>query len=179
MTTTDLITTRAIALQKCHSHLSALHSKVMSARLQAAIRFERDHIATIRDFNFQKGDLVLVRNTAIEKALNRKMRPRHIGPLIVISRNKGGAYIICELNGSVFDRPVAAFRVVPYFARKSISLPNLDNFLDIPTQRLQDMESSDVSDPDGDAVYQTGDSEDESNEDADCDSVLAGASDEE
>ena len=179
MTTTDLIATRAIALQKRHSHLSALHSKVMSARLQAAIRFERDHIATIRNFNFQKGDLVLVRNTAIEKALNRKMRPRYIGPLIIILCNKGGAYIICELNGSVFDRPVAAFRVVPYSARKSISLPNLDNFLDIPTQRLQDMESSDVSDPDGNAVYQMGDSKDESDEDADRDSVLAGASDEE
>jgi hypothetical protein len=120
----------------------------MAARLQAAVRFERSHAATIRDFDFQRGDLVLVRNTAIEKALNRKMRPRYIGPLVVISRNKGGAYIICELNGSVFDRPVAAFRVIPYFARKSLSLPNLDDFLDIPSDRLLEMESSDVSNPD-------------------------------
>jgi hypothetical protein len=148
LSTTDLIANRAIALQKRHSHLAALHSKVMSARVQAAVRFERDHASTIRDFDFQRGDLVLIRNTAIEKALNRKMRPRYIGPLIVISRNKGGAYIICELNGSVFDRPVAAFRVVPYFARKSISLPDLDNFLDIPRQRLLDMEASASSDPD-------------------------------
>jgi Integrase zinc binding domain/RNase H-like domain found in reverse transcriptase len=150
MTTTDLIAVRAIALQKRHSHLSALHSRVMSARLQAAVRFERDHIATIRDFDFQRGDLVLVRNTAIEKSLNRKMRPRYIGPLVVISRNKGGAYIICELNGSVFDRPIAAFRVIPYFARKSITLPDLDDFLDIPTDRLGDMEASEVTDPDAD-----------------------------
>jgi hypothetical protein len=90
----------------------------------------------------------LVRNTAIEKALNRKMRARYIGPLVVISRNKGGAYIICELNGSVFDRPVAAFRVIPYFARKSLTLPNLDDFLDVSSDRLQEMESSDVPDPD-------------------------------
>jgi hypothetical protein len=135
-------------LQKRHAHISALHSKVMLARVQAAIRFERDNANTIRDFDFQRGDLVLVRNTAIEKALNRKMRPRYIGPLVIVSRNKGGAYVICELNGSVFDRPVAAFRVVPYFARKSIPLPDLDQFLDISPRRLQEMESSDTSDPD-------------------------------
>jgi hypothetical protein len=115
LSTTDLIANRAIVLQKWHSHLSALHSRVMMARIRAAIRFERDHAATIRDFNFQRGNLVLVRNTAIEKALNRKMRACYLGPLVVISRNKGGAYILCELNGSVFDHPFAAFRVIPYF----------------------------------------------------------------
>jgi hypothetical protein len=142
LSTTELITTRAMALQKRKSHLTALHSKVMTARLQAAIRFEREHAATIRDFDFQQGDLVLVRNTAIEKALNRKMRPRYIGPLVVISRNKGRAYIVCELNGSVFDRPIAAFRVIPYFARKAITLPDLSEYLDIDTARLRDMEAS-------------------------------------
>ena len=152
LSTTDLIVNRAIALQKRQSHLSALHSRVMAARLKAAIRFERDHAATIRDFNFSRGDLVLVRNTAIEKALNRKMRARYIGPLVVISRNKGGAYIICELNGSVFDRPVAAFRVIPYFARKSLLLPDLDKFIDIPRARLQEMENSTAIDPDVDQI---------------------------
>jgi len=154
LSTTDLIARRAIALQKRKAHLSALHSLVMSARLQAAIRFERDHATTMRDFDFKTGDLVLVRNTAIEKALNRKMRARYIGPLVVVSRNKGGAYIICELNGSVFDRPVAAFRVIPYFARKSISIPNLDDFLDIPTTRLREMESSEEPDPDADVALE-------------------------
>ena len=142
LSTTDLIASRAIALQKRRSHLSALHLKVMAARVQAAVRFEREHSATIRDFDFGRGDLVLVRNTAIEKALNRKMRARYLGPLVVVSRNKGGAYIICELNGSVFDRPIAAFRVVPYFARKAITLPDLTKYLDISTDRLRDMEGS-------------------------------------
>ena len=142
LSTTDLIAARAIALQKRKSHLSALHSKVMAARVQAAVQFERNHSATIRDFNFTRGDLVLVRNTAIEKALNRKMRARYLGPLVVVSRNRGGAYIICELNGSVFDRPVAVFRVVPYFARKAITLPDLTDYLDISTDQLRDMEDS-------------------------------------
>jgi hypothetical protein len=123
LSTTDLIATHAVALQKRRSHLTNLRSKVMSARLQAAVRFEREHAATIRDFDFQKGDLVLVCNTAIKKSLNQKMSPRYLGPLIIISRNKGGAYIICELNRSVFDRPIAAFRVIPYFVQRSLPLP--------------------------------------------------------
>lgn len=151
LSTTDLIANRAIALQKRQSHLSTLHSRVMAARIQAAVRFERDNIATIRDFDFQRGDLVLVRNTAIEKSLNRKMRPRYLGPVVIISRNRGGAYIICELNGSVFDRPVAAFRVIPYFARKSLSLPDLDKFLDISTSRLRQLEHSTIEDTDEDS----------------------------
>ena len=50
----------------------------------------------------------------------------------LVSRNKGGAYIITELNGSVFDRPVAAFRVIPYFAHTSIAIPPLDEFPTFP-----------------------------------------------
>ena len=70
------------------------------------------------------------------------MKPRYLGPLIVVSRNKGGAYIICELDGSVLHRPIAAFRVLPYLARKSIELP--DGFIDIDTQRLRQMEDMDL-----------------------------------
>ena len=76
------------------------------------------------------------------------MRPRYLGPLIVISRNKGGAYIIEELDGSVFDRPIAAFRVIPYFARTKLALPPLDELLDISRRRLQELEDSREADPD-------------------------------
>ena len=148
LSTTDLIARRAVALQKRREHLAELHSKVHSARLKAAIKFEKDHSHTIRDFDFKAGDLVLVRNTAIEKALNRKMRARYLGPLIVLSRNKGGAYIIAELDGSVFDRPVAAFRVIPYFARAKLDIPPVGDLIDISRSRLTQMEQSNVTDPD-------------------------------
>jgi hypothetical protein len=135
-------------LQKRREQLAQLRDTVYTARVQAAIRFEKEHAHTIKNFDFKLGDLVLVRNTAIEKALNRKMRPRYLGPLIVISRNKGGAYILAELDGSVFDRPTAAFRVVPYFARQSLTIPPLNELLDISRQRLLEMENTEEADPD-------------------------------
>jgi hypothetical protein len=148
LSTTDLIARRAIALQKRRDDLARLHSKVYQARLQAAIRFEKEREHTVQDFDFKLGDLVLLRNTAIEKALNRKMRPRYTGPLIFISRNKGGAYILAELDGSLFDRPIAAFRLIPYFARSRIDLPPLEDLLDVSVARLRELEHSTLADTD-------------------------------
>jgi len=131
LSTTDMIARRALALQKRSEDLAVLHSKVFDARCAAAVRFEHDHQVTIQNFDFKLGDLVLLRHTAIEKALNRKMRPRYTGPIIVISCNKGGAYIVAELDGSLYDRPIAAFRLIPYFACQHIDLPPLEDLLDI------------------------------------------------
>jgi hypothetical protein len=161
LSTTNLIARRAIALQKHSDDLSKLYSKVYDARRKAAICFEKTHTRTIHDFNFKRGDLVLIRNTAIEKALNRKMRPRYLGPLIVVSRNFGGAYIISELNGTVLHRPIAAFHVIPYFARESIPIP--DNFIDIDPTRLQELEQT--ADIDDDEHPSTNDTEDTNSED--------------
>jgi transposase InsO family protein len=146
LSSTDLISRRAIALQKRSTDLATLYSKVYTARLEAAKRFELVHQRTIRDYNFERGDLVLMRNTQIEKSLNRKMRARYLGPLIVIARNFGGAYILCELDGSVLHRPVAAFRLLPYLARKSIPLP--PNFLDIDEERLEALRTTSEIDDD-------------------------------
>ena len=149
LSTTDLIARQAIALQKRFSHLSQLHSKVYEARIKAAVRFEEEHANTIKDYNFSLGDLVLICHTAIEKSLNCKMRPRYLGPLIVIFRNRGGAYILAELDGTLFDRPIAAFRVIPYFAHTKIDLPPLEELLDVSDERLQELHNSTVSDPEG------------------------------
>ena len=67
LSTTKLIVRRALALQKQHSQLTDLHDKVHMAQLKAALQFEKDHTWTIQDYDFKLGDLVLVRNTAIEK----------------------------------------------------------------------------------------------------------------
>jgi len=150
LSTTDLIVRRAIALQKRRPQLSELNTKVYEARRKAAFIFEKEHANTIRDYDFKLGDLVLIRNTAIEKALNRKMRARYLGPCIIVSKNRGGAYIVAELDGSVFDRPIAAFRVIPYFERTTLPLPSLDALLDISLSRLTQMEDTTLADPEDD-----------------------------
>jgi hypothetical protein len=90
-----------------------------------------------------------MRNSQIEKSLNKKMHARYIGPLIAVSRNYGGAYILAELDGTVLHRPIAAFRLLPYFTRKSIPLP--PDFIDIDDTRLHEMEHSLVADGDEDS----------------------------
>ena len=70
------------------------------------------------------------------------MRPQYTGPIIVISRNKGGAYIVAELDGSLYDCPIAAFRLIPYFARQHIDLPPLENLLDVSIKRLRELEDT-------------------------------------
>lgn len=70
-----------------------------------------------------------------------------MGPLMVIRRNRGGAYIVCELDGTVWRRPVGAFRLIPYFSRLSLPLPNLEEFLDISTEDLASLERSTEEDP--------------------------------
>ena len=77
-------------------------------------------------------------NMKIEKSLNKKMKPQYLGPLIVVSRNRRGAYILCELDGSVLQNPIAQFCVMPYLARKSILFP--EEVIDISKERLKEME---------------------------------------
>jgi hypothetical protein len=93
-----------------------------------------------------------MRNTQIEKSLNKKMRARYLGPLIVVSRNYGGAYILAELDGTVLHRPIATFRLLPYFAHKTIPLP--PDFIDIDDTRLCEMEHSLTADGDEEDNYQ-------------------------
>ncbi|CDO69490.1 hypothetical protein BN946_scf184662.g10 [Trametes cinnabarina] len=136
----ELIARRAIKLQKRHDQLSLLKPRVYHARIEAAKKFKRDHPATIRNFDFKPGTLVLMRYTQIEKSLNWKMQPHYTGPLVMVSQNRGGTYVLCELDESVLHRTIAAFCLVPYLLQKVIALP--PGFANISKKRLDKLISS-------------------------------------
>jgi hypothetical protein len=143
LTTAELLALRARQLQKREEDLDDLVKRVVKARFASAKDFERRHASTIKDFNFGKGDLVLVRNSRIEMSWDRKAKPRWFGPMIVVKRHTGGAYQLSELDGAVSATRFAAFRVVPYYPRKAIDIPNDDFFAMPETTILETVDTDD------------------------------------
>lgn len=177
----EMIGMRARALAKHRIHVEEMRTRIDADKLKRLKVYERDFKAVIKDFKFQPGDLVLVRNTAIESSLNKKMKERYNGPMIVVRVNKGGSYIIAEMSGAVWQQKVAKFRIVPYFARRKIDLPEgIMKIIDMDESDLDKIEAQ--PDPDDDLPlgrdylmdgvamrYSDGSDQDEENEADDID----------
>ena len=67
--------------------------------------------------------------------------------MVVISRNRGSAYIICDLNGMLGHTPIAAFRVVPYFACEKLEIPDIEQYINVSVTRLRELENTTNPDP--------------------------------
>ncbi|SJL13049.1 uncharacterized protein ARMOST_16486 [Armillaria ostoyae] len=113
---------RAIALEKHVDKVEEMRQNMDAVKRERTLQYAKMNANKIKEFEFKSGDLVLMRNSQIESSLNTKMKPRYLGPLVVIHRTKVGNYILAELDGAIIRSKIATFRVVPYLAQKSIDL---------------------------------------------------------
>ena len=118
----DLIAIWACQLEKREEDLAMVKDHVLAVCYKSITQFEKENANLIKDFNFVPGSLVLVRNTRIKTDLSHKMKPRYLGPLLVVWRNRNNAYILAELDGSVSKLPFAGFRLIPYYPQSCTNI---------------------------------------------------------
>lgn len=121
----------------------------ISSREQFIKRFEHRLLKT----NYKPGELVLIQNSCLEMTVNHfKTHPRYLGPYEVAWKTHGGSYKLKELDGVLFKKNVAAFRLYPYITRNSAEFQKLMEPLD-PNQYMDDM-PPDANNSDGDQEQQ-------------------------
>lgn len=127
MTTAELLAIRIRHLEKRPEDLAAAADTLRKARLKSKDQFEKRFSSRLTLTRHEPGSLVLVRNKEIEYSLDRKHKPRYLGPFEVERQTRGGSYVLKELDGTIWRQGVAAFRLVPYISRGDSRLQLLTN----------------------------------------------------
>lgn len=117
MSSIDLLVLRMRQLERRQEDLDAAAKALAKARFKSKEDFEWKYRKRLRKEFYKPGELVLVRNSEVESRLNRKTKPRYLGPYEVCRRTEGGSYVLKELDGSIMQQGVAAFRLLPYISR--------------------------------------------------------------
>jgi transposase InsO family protein len=125
LSTTELLALRIKQLSKLPEDLDKAAETLLKHRFASKIQFEKKFFKTLRTKDFHPGDLVLIRNSKVEKNLNKKSQPRYVGPFVVERIARKGSYVLRELDGTILHSHVAGFRLAPYIARDNRTLQKL------------------------------------------------------
>ncbi|KNZ82381.1 hypothetical protein J132_00196, partial [Termitomyces sp. J132] len=121
-----------------HWYVGTCH--VGKDKFKWALKFAEEHKYSIKDFRSKPLDLVLVKNMITESSLSAKMLPQFHEPMVVLTRTQEGNYVVAEMDGTVWQERVAAFRVVPYHTGKPLSIPRgIEEWIDITPAKLKEL----------------------------------------
>ncbi len=120
MTTSELLGLRIRQLTRHPADLERAANMLKSARIQSQNQYLQRYKRRLQKDEYKPGELVLVQNSRLEMTVNCfKTDPRYLGPYEVVRKTAGGAYKLQELDGAIFDKSIAAFRLLPYVTRGS------------------------------------------------------------
>jgi len=122
MSSTELLVLRMRQLERRKEDLANAAKTLKNARFKSKEEFEWKYRKRMRREHYRPGELVLLQNSGEETKLNRKTKPRYLGPYEVVRRTQGGSYVLQELDGAVLVEGAAAFRLLPYTSRHDTKL---------------------------------------------------------
>lgn len=117
ITRTDLLAARIKQLLRLPEDVERAARKLAKYRFLSKIDFEARFSRRLQTTPHKEGDLVLIRNSRVEKSLNKKALNRYFGPFIVHRRTSNGAYVLKELDGTNMRPGWAGYRLLPYKPR--------------------------------------------------------------
>jgi len=82
-------------------HIEEMRQRVLREKIQRMLQLKSELQHKIKEFNLKLESLVLVKNLAIELSADRKMKPRYLGPMVVIRCLRGGVFILAKLDKAI------------------------------------------------------------------------------
>ena len=150
MTTTELLVWRMRQLNKHPADVARAAKILKKARFASKEQFEKRFIKRLTRQEYQKGELVLLCNSAIEESLDRKTKDRYLGPYEIFKKSSNSSYVLQELDGTKLRHKIGANRLLPYITRNHPFMTNhlVDEDSDSGTGITS--ESQDTEEPDTD-----------------------------
>jgi hypothetical protein len=93
----------ALHIRQIEHHDEDMHKAMQILQqysLNSKRQFERLFETRLVHGSYPPRTLILIRNTAVEKELNRKTKPRYLGHYKVIRQSQGSSYILTKLDGT-------------------------------------------------------------------------------